>query len=215
MSKHTPELRDKLRKDYQDGDALGVVASRHGVSKSTASLWTRDLPRHTQVYKNRQPRTYHRRVAPHPFQTNTKLIGDITEAAVCYELLRRGLKVLKPVGDNLRYDLALDIDGRLIRIQCKTASEVTNGAVRVHLCSSYAHRGRGKKTYSGDVELIIAFCHETQEIFALHGNTLDQKLIHIRRQANPNGAPTKLWHSAGEFGLDAALSYFMDPMPNG
>ena len=52
---------------------------------------------------------------------DTKLKADIAEAAVITALLKRGFKVLKPIGDRLPYDLALDIKGRLLRIQVKSA----------------------------------------------------------------------------------------------
>ncbi|OGX39880.1 MAG: hypothetical protein A2984_00145 [Omnitrophica WOR_2 bacterium RIFCSPLOWO2_01_FULL_41_12] len=52
---------------------------------------------------------------------DTKLKADIAESAVITELLKRGFRVLKPIGDRLAYDLAVDCNGRLIRIQVKSA----------------------------------------------------------------------------------------------
>ena len=52
---------------------------------------------------------------------DTKLKADIAESAVTTELLKRGFKVLKPIGDRLPYDLAVDIDGKLIKLQVKSA----------------------------------------------------------------------------------------------
>jgi len=52
---------------------------------------------------------------------DTKLKADIAESAVVTELLRRGFKVLRPLGDRLPYDLGIDIKGKLIRIQVKSA----------------------------------------------------------------------------------------------
>ena len=52
---------------------------------------------------------------------DTKLKADIAESAVVTELLRRGFRVLKPVGDRLPYDVALDVDGKLLRVQVKHA----------------------------------------------------------------------------------------------
>ena len=52
---------------------------------------------------------------------DTKLKSDVAEAAVITALLKRGFKVLKPVGDRLPYDLALDVDGKLLKIQVKSA----------------------------------------------------------------------------------------------
>lgn len=52
---------------------------------------------------------------------STKQKGDIAEYRVIAELLKQGFNVLIPCGDRLRYDLAIDKDGRLIRIQVKQA----------------------------------------------------------------------------------------------
>jgi hypothetical protein len=52
---------------------------------------------------------------------DTKLKADIAESAVTTELLKRGFKVLHPVGDRLSYDLAVDFKGKLLRIQVKSS----------------------------------------------------------------------------------------------
>ena len=52
---------------------------------------------------------------------DTKLKADIAESSLITELLRRGFKVLKPIGDRLAYDLAIDINGKLVRLQVKSA----------------------------------------------------------------------------------------------
>lgn len=52
---------------------------------------------------------------------DTKLCSDIAESAVATELLKRGFRVLRPVGDRLPYDLAIDRGRRLLRIQVKSA----------------------------------------------------------------------------------------------
>ncbi len=52
---------------------------------------------------------------------DTKLKGDIAEQAVVLFALKQGWGVLKPVGDRLPYDLVFDINGRLVRIQVKSA----------------------------------------------------------------------------------------------
>ena len=52
---------------------------------------------------------------------DTKLKADIAESAVLTELLKREFRVLRPVGDRLPYDLALDLGNRVCRIQVKAA----------------------------------------------------------------------------------------------
>ncbi len=52
---------------------------------------------------------------------DTKLKADIAESAVKTELLKRGFQVMVPIGDRLPYDLALDQNGKLTKIQIKSA----------------------------------------------------------------------------------------------
>jgi len=52
---------------------------------------------------------------------DTKLKGDIAEQATVLYALKQGWGVLKPVGDRLAYDLVFDIDGKLVKIQVKSA----------------------------------------------------------------------------------------------
>lgn len=52
---------------------------------------------------------------------NTKQTGDVSEQAVILEILKRGWDVSIPIGDRLPYDIIVDINGKLIKIQIKTA----------------------------------------------------------------------------------------------
>lgn len=52
---------------------------------------------------------------------NTKHKGDIAEQAAVLEALKRGWGVLRPVGDNLPYDLIFDVSGTLVKAQVKCA----------------------------------------------------------------------------------------------
>jgi hypothetical protein len=52
---------------------------------------------------------------------DTKLTSDVAESAAVTELLKQGFRVLRPIGDRLPYDLAIDDGGLLIRIQVKSA----------------------------------------------------------------------------------------------
>jgi hypothetical protein len=45
--------------------------------------------------------------------------GSIAEAVIAAEAAKLGVVVLRPIVEGRRYDLVFDVDGRLIRIQCK------------------------------------------------------------------------------------------------
>ena len=52
---------------------------------------------------------------------STKLKGDIAEQAAILRLLELGWGVAKPIGDRHPYDLIVDIEGVLARLQIKSA----------------------------------------------------------------------------------------------
>jgi len=52
---------------------------------------------------------------------DTKLKADVAEFALIVELLKRNYHVLKPVGDRLAYDVAIERNGRWAKIQVKHA----------------------------------------------------------------------------------------------
>jgi len=94
----------------------------------------------------------------------TKDIGDIAEAVVTAELMKRGKKVLKPIGDNARYDLVIDEDGFFKRIQVKNG-RLVDDAVRFATCSTYGHRGRSRRTYEGEIEYFAVYCPENNKSY--------------------------------------------------
>jgi hypothetical protein len=96
---------------------------------------------------------------------NTKDVGNTTEAMVLAALVKAGHAVLVPWGDNLRYDLAIDDAGKLLRIQCKTG-RYQHGAVEFAACSSTTHRKAGKKqTYHGQADFFGVYCPQLDTVY--------------------------------------------------
>ena len=58
---------------------------------------------------------------------NQKRIGSTTELRVMLAFIELGYSVSSPYGDCERYDFIADIDGRLLKVQCKTARSSPNG----------------------------------------------------------------------------------------
>src|SRR3989338_1762850 len=52
---------------------------------------------------------------------STKLKGDIAEQAATLQALKHGWEVLKPTGDRLPYDIVIDVEGVLVKVQVKSA----------------------------------------------------------------------------------------------
>lgn len=60
---------------------------------------------------------------------DTKLVGDIAVQYAVLEALKRGWGVMVPVGDRLPYDLVFDVEGKLIKVQVKSAYAVGNSFI--------------------------------------------------------------------------------------
>ena len=94
--------------------------------------------------------------------------GAIAETAVIHQAVKLGVGVLKPVNDGLRYDLVLDIDGRLLRVQCKWANRV--GDVIAVRCYSSRRSARGfvRRPYTpNEVDALVAYCPELDRCYYL------------------------------------------------
>ena len=78
---------------------------------------------------------------------NTNQIGTITELEVLLYITKLGYTVSIPYGDKERYDQIWDINGKLIRVQIKTASPIDDieSAILVY-CYSTSNGKRHKYT---------------------------------------------------------------------
>lgn len=113
---------------------------------------------------------------------NSKAIGDRSVVEVLARLVARSEVVLMPFGDNDRYDLAVERrDGTLVRIQVKTGRLSVDGAViRFHTCSSYAHRGLGRRDYRGDADLFGVYVPELDAAYLVPVEAVGGRGCHLR-----------------------------------
>lgn len=70
--------------------------------------------------------------------------GYAVEAKVLTDLLACGVAVSTPWGDDERYDLIADVNGKLIRIQVKAARTRHNGESFSFSCTRHIYEGVGR-----------------------------------------------------------------------
>ena len=75
---------------------------------------------------------------------NSKSIGDLAELKVITDLTERGFDVSIPFGDNCKYDLIVDINGSLKKVQVKARS-TRNNVISVELRSCMRNYTYNKK----------------------------------------------------------------------
>ena len=81
---------------------------------------------------------------------NTKSVGDLAELKIASDLIEQGYVVSAPYGDNAPYDLIVDINGVLKKVQVK-ARTVKNDVVTVELKSSMRNYTRQYSKQDWDI----------------------------------------------------------------
>ena len=110
--------------------------------------------------------------------------GNIAEAAIALEAIRLGIEVLKPVAEHGRYDLALDLGSRIVRVQCKWGSlDRRLGVICVRVGGSrHTPAGYVVSSYSDDeVDAIAVYCGETDQVFLVPIEVVaGKRQLHLR-----------------------------------
>ena len=105
-----------------------------------------------------------------PFQTqeraklNSKAKGEAADGAVLAKFLKAGVIVLKPMGDNLRYDLAIEKDGKFFRIQIKYG-RIDDG--RIIFAASACTRDGDKIPYKGQADYFAIYNHDLDKVYII------------------------------------------------
>lgn len=112
---------------------------------------------------------------------DTKLKSDIAESAVLTKLLEEGFNVLKPVGDRLPYDLAIDRGGKLLRIQVKSAWG-EDGIYNVDSRRTKTNRRRMLRSRyaKGDFDFAVLYIQEKSVFYVIPHNVFDSYKSGIR-----------------------------------
>lgn len=90
-------------------------------------------------------------------------MGLAAHTAVLHKLVSKGLEVLQPLGDHLRYDL--EEAGELVRVQCKAVRyEAAIGCVLFKSFNRTGGRGK-RRSYVGDAEYFGVYRAELNTIY--------------------------------------------------
>jgi len=116
-----------------------------------------------------------------------KLKGDIAETSVIAKCVKLGYKVCIPVGDRFSYDLVLDIDNILLRIQIKSAYIASDGSIK---CAG-ARRTltnrveiKYKKYEQGAFDFVIVYVPHTEDYYVI------PELVFLESSAEFNLVPS-------------------------
>lgn len=109
--------------------------------------------------------------------------GNLSEAKFLADALEKGYTVLVPFGGGCRYDLVLDKDNTLIKIQVKTG-KLKDGRITFQTTSN--NRGVGRKPYHGEVDFIGVYCPQNDTSYLVPISKTGTSSMSLRVQIPKN-----------------------------
>jgi prevent-host-death family protein len=134
--------------------------------------------------------------------------GAIAEARIAAEAVNLGFDVYRPVAEDGRYDLIVDVGHRLLRAQCKWATR-KDAVVRVRMRTSrLTPHGYVRTTYdASEIDGVAAYCQDLERCFWLPIEEFTGRSdAHLRLSPPRNGQRGGLiWAEQYPFGAIAQL----------
>lgn len=128
--------------------------------------------------------------------------GAVAEAAITAMAIQLGLVVLRPLCEGRRYDLAIDLEPELLRVQCKLARRLS-GVLLVGLATNrYTPGGYVSTSYTAnEVDVIAAYSPELHRGFLIPiSEAAGRRAIHLRLDPTENNQAQRInWARDYEF----------------
>ena len=127
---------------------------------------------------------------------HTKMIGEISEAAIITRFLQLGYVVLTPYGGNQRYDLVIeDADGQFWRIQCKTARIGVGGTTLVFstAIANVTGENRQLRHYRGQCDYFAVYCEKLNKVYLIPVDQVGTAKAHLRLTPVKKNAERVRW----------------------
>jgi len=140
--------------------------------------------------------------------------GAAAEAEVAAAAIRLRLQVLRPLGEGGRYDLAIDIGEKLLRVQCKWASR--NGDVLSTRCITSRHTPHGymRTTYTADeIDAVAAYAPDTDRCYLIPVSEVEGRCVLSLRVAPTRNNQAQLVRWAKDYELENAIRRYWSTRP--
>jgi PD-(D/E)XK endonuclease len=128
--------------------------------------------------------------------------GAVAEAAITTAALELGLTVLRPLCEGRRYDIVIDLEPRLLRVQCKLARELDGVLLVMTHTNRFTPHGYVSTKYTADeVDAVAAYAPRTRRCYLVPiDEVTSRRGIHLRlAPAKNNQAQGIRWARDYEF----------------
>lgn len=113
---------------------------------------------------------------------STRYKGMIGEMAICKRAVEKGMCVSKPLVDNLEYDLIIDVNGILKKVQVKYSSVINNrGNVLTFDVGRSGLKESGDRKYKKEnVDIFLLYSSITDKIYCFNIETISHtRVVHL------------------------------------
>jgi hypothetical protein len=128
--------------------------------------------------------------------------GAVAEAAIAAAAVELGLVILLPRSEGGRYDLVIDLEPKLLRVQCKLGRHLA-GVLSVRVATSrYTPRGYVRTNYNADeIDAIGAYSPELRRCFLIPIDEVsNRREMSLRLDATKNNQAERIkWARDYEF----------------
>ncbi len=122
--------------------------------------------------------------------------GAVAEAAITAAVVELGLTVLRPLCEGRRYDLVIDLEPALLRVQCKLARRV-GGVLSINLATCRYTPGAGyvRGSYSpAEIDAIAAYSPDVRTAYLLpFADVKARRSLHLRLEPTRNNQADRIW----------------------
>ena len=136
---------------------------------------------------------------------NTSSIGNIGEAQVLYEFVKRGIPVYTPFGDGYEVDLIAIFNGKPQRIQVKTTQTIKDKTLMEwNIMKQQGFHGNKISYSAGTIDYFALYCAENQRSYLVPFNEIPNSTFSIRLDSY-DGRRLKTMHFEEDYQFDKIL----------
>jgi PD-(D/E)XK endonuclease len=134
--------------------------------------------------------------------------GNVAELKIAAAAAELGVPVLRPMTEHERYDLVFEVEDRLLRIQCKSASRKDDVVIVRLRTNRRGPNGFIRTIYTADeIDAVAAYCADLDACYLLPIDVVaGRSQLMLRLKPPQNGQRAALnWAAEYEFGAVAQL----------
>lgn len=103
---------------------------------------------------------------------NTKKLGLLGELKAQYDFLKEGFNISTPLGDYCSYDLLVEKENKILRIQVKTCEKIIDGKINFKISSNNYYVNKNYTEQDADYFYLYCLENETGYLYPVKNSNI-------------------------------------------